>query len=126
VTEETLLHRQVHPAWVQQGRVTSQVFRPTPKDEKRLSVYDGDQISAENAWRHFTEALGRASVGVMAVSVKDCIDQSLQVFPDPDPFPEHAVIDFSGLTENQIKRCAKYLKAAAESRDWQFRVTTAC
>jgi len=48
----TLLHRQVNPSWVQQGRVTSQVFKPTPKDNHRLSVYDGDQVTALQAWLH--------------------------------------------------------------------------
>jgi hypothetical protein len=28
--------------WMQQGRVSSQAFRPTPKDAKELSAYDGD------------------------------------------------------------------------------------
>lgn len=121
MNRDTLLHRQVNPAWVQQGRITSQVFRPTPKDEKQLSVYDGDQITAEKAWSHFTDTLGHASLGVMAVTVSECEGQDLTVRPDPVPFREHAVIDFSELGESQIKRKAKRLKAAAESRDWQFR-----
>lgn len=70
--EDTLLLRQVNPAWVQNGRITSQVFRPTPKDAKRLSMYDGDLISSENAWQHFTEILKLSSVGVTAVSVVEC------------------------------------------------------
>lgn len=117
----TLLHRQVHSAWVQQGRITSQVFKPTSKDEKKLSVYDGDQITAEQAWGHFTRTLGQNSVGVMAVTVSECKNEKLVVRADPDPFPEHTVIDFSELGETQIKKTAKRLKAAAESRDWQFR-----
>jgi hypothetical protein len=38
LNDTTLLHRQINPSWVQQGRVTSQAFRPTPKDESKLSV----------------------------------------------------------------------------------------
>lgn len=49
VNEATHLHRQVHPSWVQDGRATSQAFKPTPKDNGRLSVYDGDQMVAEKA-----------------------------------------------------------------------------
>ena len=122
MNSDTLLHRQVHPSWVQQGRVTSQVFRPTPKDEKRLSVYDGDQITAEAAWNHYTNHLGHASAGVVAVTVAECGAQQLPVLPDPEPFPEHVLIDFTGFPENKIKQKAKHLRAAAESRGWQYRV----
>ena len=43
MTPDTLLFRQVNPGWIREGRVTSQAFKPTAKDEKKLSVYDGDQ-----------------------------------------------------------------------------------
>lgn len=119
---ETLLHhRQVHPSWVQQGRVTSQVFRPTPKDQKCLSVYDGDQITGEAAWSHYTNDLGHASAGVLAVTVGECDSQRLGVVPDSKTFPEHVLIDFSEFSENQIKKIAKRLRAAAESRGWRYR-----
>ena len=120
MTDNTLLHRQVHPSWVQQGRITSQAFRPTPKDQQRLSVYDGDQISPEAAWTHYTDTLGFDSTGVMSVSVAECAAQELPAAADPTPFPEHVLIDFSGLAENRIKAKAKLLKAAAEVRGWQY------
>ncbi|MCF7853527.1 MAG: hypothetical protein K9N51_01920 [Candidatus Pacebacteria bacterium] len=118
--DETLLHRQVHPMMLQEGRVTSQVFRPTPKDDKKLSVYDGDQIDAEEAWEHFTGTLGFESAGVMAVTVAECKEEGLPAIADPDPFPEHVLVDFSDFSENQIRRKAKRLKAAAENRGWQY------
>ena len=52
MNNETLLLRQIHPSFIQAGHITSQAFRPTPKDQNKLSVYDGDQISAEDAWQH--------------------------------------------------------------------------
>ena len=122
MNSDTLLHRQVHPAWVQQGTITSQVFRPTPKDEKHLSVYDGDQITAELSWWHFTRVLKHESVGVMAVTIGECEKEELTVAPDPEPFPEHVFVDFSAYGENQIKKKAKRLKAVAEVRGWQYRV----
>lgn len=125
MTGATLLHRQVHPSWVQQGRVTSQVFRPTPKDEKRLSVYDGDLITAEAAWNHFTNSLGYASIGVLAVTVAECAAHDLHVAPDPAHFPEHVLIDFAGLSEGSTKKKAKYLTAAADSRGWQYQMEKA-
>ncbi len=120
MTGNTLLHRQVNPNWVQQGRVTSQVFRPMPKDAGLLSVYDGDLITAQNAWRHFTGVLGFSSVGVLAVSVSECAAQALTARSDPDRFPEHAVVDFSGLDRSSIESKAKTLRCNAEQRGWQY------
>jgi len=120
MNEKTLLLRQVNPSWIQQGRITSQVFKPTPKDESRLSAYDGDLIVAEKAWKHFTTSLGFASVGVMAVSVQECKVNELPATPDPKPFPEHVAIDFTGLGGSQIEKKSKKLKAAAEARGWQY------
>lgn len=123
LTDDTLLHRQVHPSFVQQGRVTSQAFRPTPKDRKKLSVYDGDLITAAKAWEHFTMVLGFASAGVLAVSYAECRSLALLVTPDPTPFPEHAVIDFSGIEEKQVTAVSKRLRAMAEARGWQYQAT---
>lgn len=114
----TLLHRQVNPSWVQQGRVTSQVFKPTPKDNRRLSVYDGDQVSAFHAWLHYTTELGFSSIGVLAVTVAECEELDLAAEPDPTPFPAHAVIRFDACTPSQIEKKAKLLKAMGEARGW--------
>jgi hypothetical protein len=122
MTDETLLLRQINPSWVQQDRVTSQAFRPTPKDERLLSAYDGDMITPERSWDHYTSQLGYKSVGVMAVSVIECKEHELAVRNDPKPFPEHAVIDFTGLGTNQIEKKSKQLRVVAESRGWQYRV----
>lgn len=96
-------------------------FRPTPKDDKKLSVSDGDRITAEGAWRHFTEALGLESVGVRSVLVSECGQLELVVTPDPAPFPEHVVIDFSGFSsDSQREKVAKKLTAFADKRGWMF------
>lgn len=119
MNSETLLLRQINPNFVQLGRVTSQAFRPTPKDEKLLSVYDGDQISPPAAWKQFTTT-GCSSIGVMGVTVDECDALELPARPDPSTFPEHAVIDFSTLEKVPIERKAKLLKAKAEARNWLF------
>jgi hypothetical protein len=117
---DTLLHRQINPSWIQEGRVTSQAFKPTPKDGKQLSVYDGDQISAENAWQHYTVDLGFPSAGVLAVAVAECLELELRAMPKPDPFPEHAIIDFSEYPNAQIEKKAKKLKAYAQARGYLY------
>ncbi len=120
MTDNTLLHRQVNPSWVQQGRVTSQAFRPTPKDDKKLSVYDGDKITAAKAWEHFTVTLTLSSVGVLAVTVAECTSLELSPTPDEKEFPEHALIDFTPHTEKEIVGKSKLLKVRAETRGWQY------
>ena len=121
MTPETLLYRQVSAAYVQHGEITSQVFKPTGKDNKRLSVYDGSQITAEDAWKHFVEALSYRSSGVVAVAVQECRDLQLGVEADPAPFEAHAVIDFADFSRSQVERKADSLKQRAVERGWQFR-----
>jgi hypothetical protein len=119
VTDDTALHRQVHPNFIQNGRVTSQAFHPTPKDEYMLSVYDGDLISAEASWKHYLSR-GLASAGVLDVTVRECAAEALPVDPSPEDFAEHVVVDFRNLTKAQIKGKATRLTVAAVQRGWQY------
>ena len=115
----TLLWRQVNPHWVRAGRVTSQVFKPTRKDERRLSVDDGDLVSAEQAYRAYTE--NYPSAGVLAVSLDECRAQELAVSPDPlAGRPAHAVIDFGGLSRSRVRVAAEHLRDGAQDRGWQY------
>lgn len=117
---ETLLLRQIHPSFVQDGRPTSQAFRPTPKDEEQLSVYNGAMIAPPASWRHYTGTLKFESAGVMALKHEECAGQQLRVLEDGEPFPEHCSIDFSGLKKSDIEKKSKKLAAFAKSRGWLF------
>jgi len=117
LTDGTLLLRQINPAFVQNGRVSSQAFRPTPKDQYKLSVYNGDLITAEQSWKHFV-AKRLKSVGVLAVNVVECTAEGLPSYSSPEVFEQHAHIDFSNLTEGQIKGKGKRLLAVALVRGW--------
>ena len=123
MTESSLLLRQIHPTFVQNGRVISSAFRPTPKDEKRLSVSDGRRISPEGAWKRFTETLHLDSTGVLGVTFLECESISLPVCEDPkNEQPDHMVIDFTHLdTSGKIDRAAKTLCRFATERDWLYR-----
>lgn len=121
MNNDTLLLRQIHPGFVQDGRPSSQAFRPTPKDEQMLSVYDGDQITPADAFEHYSKNLELGSSGVLAVSMEECGAIELSVTPDPAPFPEHALIDFSAHGKSTIEKKAKLLKAKAEARGWLYR-----
>lgn len=121
MNNQTLLLRQIHPSFMQAGRITSQAFRPTPKDENKLSVYDGDQITAEASWAHFTSTPDCRSAGVMAVSKGQCVELALGVCADGVPFHEHVSIDYSSFTKSEIEKKAKVLKGCAEARGWLYR-----
>ncbi len=120
MNSDTLLLRQINPSFIQNGRVTSQAFRPTPKDENKLSVYDGDQITPENSWIHFTSNPQCRSDGVLAISYEQCDQQSIPVIADGIPFPEHAYLNFSDMGKGEIERKAKILVSKAQERGWLY------
>ncbi|MNE08695.1 hypothetical protein D3C80_1013490 [compost metagenome] len=125
MTPETLLLRQVHPSFVQNGRITSQVFRPTPKDELLLSVDNGDDVPPRESWRRFTDDLGCKSIGVLAVSHSQCSEQALPVIEDGTPYPEHCSINFTDFEKREIEKKAKLLRSQAENRGWLFKADVA-
>lgn len=118
----TQLLRQVHPSFLIDGRITSQVFRPTHKDKGLLSTYDGDRITPRDAWEHYTRDQGYESVGVVAVTVSECESISLPVYADEKPdFREHVVIDFRWVpTNGKMERLSKDLKTFATARGWLY------
>jgi len=120
MTPATLLLRQIHPNFVQAGRVTSQAFRPTPKDEGYLSVNNGDLMMPHAAWQRFIANPACASVGIMAVSCGQCAEQDLPVLADALPYPEHCTIDFTAYPKNVIEQKAKVLRGHAQMRGWLF------
>ena len=121
MNDHTLLYRQIHPNFVQQNRATSQAFQPNSSDANLLSVYDGDQIEAAEAWEHYTSVQLRSSAGVTAVTVSECSRLQLPVVLDGIPYPEHAYIDFSGYGRRARTSKAKQLRALANARGWQYR-----
>jgi hypothetical protein len=122
MTGSTLLFRQIHPSFMQEGKPTSQAFRPTQKDNSLLSVYDGDQIAADRAWLHYTTVWKLEAVGTLALTVEECSIEELPARPDPlDDCPQHAVIDFTSCNEKQAEKKSRKLKSRALQRDWQHR-----
>jgi len=132
--KSTLLHRQVHPSFTQDNKISSQVFEedkitnlhitslvftPTPKDDNKLSVYNGDKFTAEESHTHFTASF--QSAGVVSVSVEECESITLSAFEDNNPFNGHSVIDFKDLGKKDVKAKAKLLKSFAVKRDWSFK-----
>ena len=123
-----LLWRHVHPSWVRDGEPTSQAFKPTPKDEGKLSVSRGSLTTAPKAFALHTESLGLDAVGMWAVSVGEVIAEPivLSAYTDPVaapvPDPAHALIDFSAQPRKSVEAKAKLLLAAARRRGIQHPV----
>lgn len=119
--DKQTLHRQVHPSWVQDGRITSQAFSPTPKDAGLLSVYDGQLIAPEPSFVHYTTGLKLAAHGTVSVTADEVSGVGLPWRADPEFFPEHAVIDFTGLpTAGKVKAKAQALAEKARQRGWTY------
>jgi len=124
----SILLRQVHPTFVQADiistqvfSITSQVFKPTPKDEGFLSMYNDEKFTPEESHSHFTSENGKSSFGVVGVSGIECENQQLKWAEDNDPFDGHSHIDFNGLTKGEIEKKAKFLKSVAMKRGWLYK-----
>jgi hypothetical protein len=114
---DTLLLRQAHPQFVPDGQISSQAFFPFPKDDGLLSVDDGDQITAAQAYLYYTTKLNLESCGVWAVTKAEVTGESLAALSTPEPErPSHASVDFRGKSEKECRKIAKKLKAKAHAR----------
>lgn len=118
----TLLLRQIHPNFIQNGFASSAAFRPNHSDRGLMSVYDGNLISAEASFIHYTTTFSKKSDGTTGVTVDECTAENLSARSDPEPFPEHAVVDFIGVEENAWRSKSKKLQAKASARGWLHRV----
>lgn len=126
MTPDTLLLRQVAPAFVQNGEPSRQAFKPTQKDKiddatYHLSVYNGDKFTPRAAFEHYAQKLGLASAGTLGVTVSECEAASTSAIEDNEPFDGHCAIAFKNLSNNQIDKAAKKLKDAAMKRGWLYK-----
>jgi hypothetical protein len=121
---DELLFRQINPGFVHESRVTSQAFRPTPKDEGQLSVSLSSLTSAQTAYELYTAGRQLDSAGVMGVTRGECSALELRVVADPllAPVedPAHALVDFTDFGTNQIEKKSKKLGRKANARGWLY------
>ena len=117
MTDDTILLRQAHPKFVDEGQLTSQAFVPFPKDEAKLSVYNGEQMTAAESYRHYTETLNNEADSVWGVTCAEVTNVDLSYASDPLPeSPAHALIDFSGKSTSACRKLAKKLREFASLR----------
>ena len=107
IADTTPLHRQLVHNWIRNGRVTSQGFKPTRKDNNVLSLAHGDVVSpAESQQRH--RARGYQSDAVATLTGADCRQVELRPIHDGDPTPEHVSMpyppDASNSQRNDVAR----------------------
>jgi hypothetical protein len=121
-----LLWRNVHPSFVDGGQLSSQAFRPTPKDAGRLSTAREDAVSAADHFTEYTVDLGLASGGVWAVSVGEVVAAELTAWFDaesdqaPDPCPTgHTSVDFGDASEGRVRKIGGQLRDHAVKRGRQ-------
>ena len=121
-----LVYRQVHRKHVDESlQPASIVFNPfvtggqEGKRHRILSVYDGAQVSAEDAHRHYTRELGLSSAGVLAVSIEECEERGIRVDYDGLGFPAHVSLHFPRLSRRATGLLAHELFELAMARGWQ-------
>jgi hypothetical protein len=119
--DEVML-RQIHPTFIEDGEPSSQPFRPTPKDENKLSVDRGSKTTPAGAYDLFV-ASGLKSVAVYGVSVAEFGDQGVSCHPDAIEAgdgivanPAHAFADYSAHADSKQKTVAKRIKLKAIAR----------
>ena len=120
IDNDTGVYRQIHTSFYKNKRVASVAFLPKSEDNYNLSVYDGSKITPELAWQHYTVQKRRASVGVLAVTVNECMAEQLTPRPDTQEFEEHAIIEFGVSRDRQARRKARILRNLAVDRGWRF------
>lgn len=115
-----MFYRQIHPSWIKDDAISSQAFKPTPKDENKLSVYDGKQFSAKDSFDHFTDK-GLQSAGVLGVTNDEFNSENLNCLPDDSAFKGHVLVDYSSCTsKGQIEKKAKKIRDIAQERSWMY------
>lgn len=130
MNDNTPLYRQVVPAYFkpqENGMVAVRAFFPRKRDEGRLSVHNGDGISAEGAYRTFMQIPRCNSAGVVSVFVRECqeLEQKkrweLPVCDDPhEGNPHHVVIDFNRIPDEKWMVVAELLRDFAAARGWAY------
>ena len=118
-----LLLRQIHPDHLPDGRgVSSAAFRPTPKDEGKLSVDCGNMTSPQAAHDLHLKK-GFKTSGTWGITREECASEQLNVLPDPisksvDGIgnPAHHVVVFPSEKRKSNRNIAKRLRDKAVDR----------
>src|SRR2546426_3495076 len=111
-----LLHRNAHPQFIVNDRVSSQAFRRTEADEGKLSLQQNSKASAAVAYERYISR-GLESGGVWSVTIAECDELSLRAYDDPiDKDDSHAIIDLTAYNVSQSRNITDKLAKKARDR----------
>jgi|SRR5215213_6793965 len=115
-----ILHRNAHPTFVIDGRVSSQLFLLKLSDQGQLSTQQNEKAEPASAYQRYT-ARGFQSCGIWSVTVDECLELDLNAYDDPlDDDDSHAVIDLTVCGISQAKKIADKLANKARIRGCQY------
>ncbi|MNV86860.1 hypothetical protein D3C71_1809210 [compost metagenome] len=78
-------------------------------------------MAPEPSYLHYTLEQCLSAIGTVSVTAGEVDAVGLPWRPDPEPFPEHAVIDFTVLpTAGKVKAKAQALAEKARQRGWTY------
>ncbi len=111
-TQEVLM-RQIHPQFYAHGVPSDCRFRPSKKDENKLSVDRNSLITSEKSYHQYTQRL--KSAAVYGVTVEEFNQENINCYSDPlTENTAHALADYKNV--QNIKLAAKRLKLKAIAR----------
>lgn len=126
---DEVLFRQIHPNCLHGGVPGSNVFRPTPTDQNKLSVDRSSVTDAQGAHAVYIAA-GRLSVAVFGVTVGEfqalqlvCVEDQLDAEDGKPANLAHALVDYSRHSDNAQKNIAKRLVKSAIARGCLYQTT---
>jgi hypothetical protein len=118
------LWRQVHPNFVSGALVSAEAFVGTPDARSEVSTVRSSARTAEQAFVHHTNELGRPSAGSWAVSVDEVKATGSRAIDDARcegvTTPGHSYVDVRRLGKSDRKLARAMLAARATDRGRQF------
>lgn len=117
---ESLLLRNVHPHFYDNGRVGSSAFIPSAEHDYRLSVDYNKLSTAQESLERHTNVFGLQSGGVFGITTNEFDECNVDVVPDPIPLNQaHALADYTKVksaSTAQLKRTGRKLAGIATKR----------
>ncbi len=118
------LHRNAHPSFVDNGRVSSQAFLLKAADKGQLSVQQNSKAVAAIAYKRYT-ARGLKSAGVWSVTVAECSELNVKAYDDPDIDDDsHAILNLTSYSVSQARKITDKLAKKARDRGCQYSPNT--
>lgn len=121
--EEEYLYRMIHSSWIDQGNVMSVAFKPSRKDNNKLSTFRSSKINPKEAYENHIKNVNNNYQGVLANTIKEVkSDQSLPLIDDEEEHGKgHVSVDFESLSNGQKNKVSRKLRDYAFERSWQYK-----